>query len=339
VNALRVTRLKGTVLVAHSEGDSTMTRFCVFAILVAIPMTLAVRDVQAQKDKEGNIRIEGTLTKDDPIDKRRGGASQTHNVKMKAGKTYTIDMMSTAVDSYLFLDDAKGKQLAEDDDSGGMQNAQIIFNCTKDGDYKVVCTVYDANMTGKYVLTVKTASNTTPLATPHQSLIGKEAPNFTGDFAINGDTKKLADLKGKVVVVAFWEARSTQCAETFAQLRDWYKAHQVDGLEIVGLTYYNSEIGQRIGFDKETGKVTTPDTADKKSDQETLTALAEHHKLNYLILALTKAEALKTFDAYAVNGLPQFVVVDRQGIVRSVHVGEKNVSALEKEITKALEAK
>jgi peroxiredoxin len=315
-----------------------MTRFCVFAILVAIPMTLALRDVQAQKDKD-NIRIEGTLTKDDPVDKRRGGASQTHMVKMKAGKTYTIDMVSQQVDSYLFLDDAKGKQLAEDDDSGGMQNAQIVFNCTKDGDYKVVCTVFDANMTGKYVLTVKTASNTTPLATPHQSLIGKEAPNFKGDFVINGDTKTLSDLKGKVVVVAFWEARSPQCAETFSHLRDWYKAHQADGLEIVGVTYYNSEIGQRIGFDKETGKVTTPDTADKKSDQETLTALAAHHKLNYLLVALPKSEALKTFDAYAVNGLPQFVLVDRQGIVRNVLVGEKNVSALEKEINKALETK
>ena len=245
-----------------------MTRFYLFALLAAIPFTLAVRDVHAQKEKD--IRIEGTLTKDDPIDKRRGGASQTHTVKMKAGKTYTIDMVSNQLDSYLFLDDAKGRQLAEDDDSGGNQNAQIVFNCTKDGDYKVVCTVYDAKMTGKYVLTVKSNSNTTPLATPHASLIGKQAPDFKGDFVLNGIAKELSDLKGKVVVLAFWEARSTQCAETFATLRDWHKAHNAEGLEIVGVTYYNSDIGQRIAFDKETGKVMTTEKADKLSDQATL---------------------------------------------------------------------
>jgi alkyl hydroperoxide reductase subunit AhpC len=315
-----------------------MTRFCAFALLVAVPLTIGLTDAQAQKDKD-TIRIEGKLTKDDPKDKRRNGASQVHTVKMKAGKTYTIDMVSTELDSYLFLDDNTGKQLAEDDDSGGMQNAQIVFTCTKDGDYKVVCTVYEQNMVGKYVLTVKTSAVTTPLATPHQSLIGKAAPDFKGDFAINGEIKQLSDLKEKVVLLAFWEARNPACVETFGQLRDWYKEHKAEGLEIIGVTFYNSEIGQRMGFDKETGKITTPETADKKSDQATLTALAAYHKLDYLLLVLPKTEALRTFDAYAVNGLPQFVLIDRQGIVRSVLVGEKNVTALGKEITKALEMK
>jgi peroxiredoxin len=321
-----------------------MTRFWAFALLAAVPFSIALTlgDAQAggkQKDPN-NIRIEGTLTKDDPIDKRRGGASQVHTVKMKAGKTYTIDMVSTAVDSYLFLDDSKGTQLAEDDDSGGNQNAQILFNCTKDGDYKVVCTVYQADMVGKYVLTVKTSANsTTPLATPHQALIGKGAPDFKGDFAINGEPGKLSDLKGKVVLVAFWEARNLACAETFSQLRDWNKELKDEGLAIVGITYYNSEIGQRIGFDKESGKVITVETADKKSDQATFKVFAAHHKLDYLLMALTKTEALRTFDAYAVNGLPQFVLVDREGVVRAVLVGEKNVSSLAKEIKKALETK
>jgi cytochrome oxidase Cu insertion factor (SCO1/SenC/PrrC family) len=319
-----------------------MARFSAFVLLAAVPLTLALGGAQAGGKQKDNIKIEGTLTKDDPTDKRRGFACQVHTVKMKAGKTYTIDMISTDVDSYLYLDDSKGTQLAEDDDSGGMQNAQIVFKCPKDGDYKVVCTVYDSNrMTGKYVLTVKTSAETSPLATPHQSLIGKDAPDFKGDFAINGKAGKLSDLKGKVVLIAFWEARSLACADTFPNLRDWYKEYkgEGEGFEVVGVTYYNSEIGQRIAFDKETGKVITADTADKKSDQATFQALAAHHKLDYLLMALPKAEALRTFDAYAVNGLPQFVLVDRGGIVRQVLVGEKNVSALEKEIKKLVEVK
>ena len=36
-------------------------------------------------------------------------------------------------------------------------------------------------------------------------MLGKEAPNFTGDFAVNGEPVKLFDLKGKVVLLTFWE--------------------------------------------------------------------------------------------------------------------------------------
>ena len=35
-------------------------------------------------------------------------------------------------------------------------------------------------------------------------LIGKPAPDFEGDFAVNGKPGKLSDLKGKVVLVDFW---------------------------------------------------------------------------------------------------------------------------------------
>jgi hypothetical protein len=130
-----------------------MTRFCAFALLVAVPLTIGLTDAQAQKDKD-TIRIEGKLTKDDPKDKRRNGASQVHTVKMKAGKTYTIDMVSTELDSYLFLDDNTGKQLAEDDDSGGGTDAQIVFECKTAGDYRVVVTSFDAATTGDFTVMV-----------------------------------------------------------------------------------------------------------------------------------------------------------------------------------------
>lgn len=53
---------------------------------------------------------------------------------MKAGKVYTIDMVSKDFDSYLRLFDPKGNQLEEDDDSGGDLNSRIVFNCTQDGE-------------------------------------------------------------------------------------------------------------------------------------------------------------------------------------------------------------
>jgi hypothetical protein len=35
-------------------------------------------------------------------------------------------------------------------------------------------------------------------------LIGKPAPEITGDFALNGKAVKLSDLKGKVVILDLW---------------------------------------------------------------------------------------------------------------------------------------
>ena len=53
--------------------------------------------------------------------------ADANSKKMTAGKTYTIDMVSKQIDSYLRLEEASGKQLAEDDDSGGNLNAKLTL--------------------------------------------------------------------------------------------------------------------------------------------------------------------------------------------------------------------
>ena len=85
----------------------------------------------------------------------------------------------------------------------------------------------------------------------------------------------------------------------------------------------------------ETGELTTISKADKQSDQTLLQAFAKHHKVDHLLLALPKQTALDAFDAYAVNGLPQVVLIDRKGIVRLIDVGgAKNSAHVESELKK-----
>src|SRR5262245_15756147 len=129
-----------------------MTRSGLMALLV-LAVAAGGAPVAAQTEKE--MRFEGKLTQDDPKDKKRNAAFKVHTVKLTAGNTYTIDMVSNQFDNYLRLLDSKDKELAEDDDSGGMQNARIIFNCQKTEDYKIICTAFDPNGMGSYVLTVK----------------------------------------------------------------------------------------------------------------------------------------------------------------------------------------
>ena len=314
-----------------------MTRFWMFVIVALL--TAGFTQAGGNKDKEKNIEIKGILTKDDPKDAERNGPSQVHTVKLKKGKVYTIDMVSNQLDSYLRLLNDKGAMLAEDDDSGGGLNAQIVFNCTKDGEYKIVTTTVGAGGAGKYVLTVKTTGAVQPLSSAHTQMLGKPAPDLKGDFAAKGKAVALSSLKGKVVLLDFCDMRSSSCITALPRLNEWNKQYKENGLAIVGVTYYFSEIGQALSFDKETGLVKTAKKSDRKSDQALLGDFAKHHKIDYLLMAIPKEAALGAYDAYVVNGMPQVVLIDRKGIVRMVAVGDKSGPAVEAELKKLLAEK
>jgi peroxiredoxin len=319
-----------------------MVRYGVVTVLALLTAGVGVAQAGGKvKGVDKEIRYTGKLTADDPRDRRRNAASKAYTVKLKAGKVYQIDMKSRAFDSYLFLEDPKGRQLAEDDDSGGNLDAQIIFNCQRDGDYKIVCTAFNEQGMGDYVLTVKVRGQEQPTSNPHTVLLGKPAPDFQADFAVNGKAGKLSDLKGKVVLLEFWNVRSAPCVGILPKLRDLYKAHKEAGLEVVGLTYYNHELGHNLAFDKEAGTVKNVPKASKETEQALLKDFAAHHKIEYQLMTMPLQDALKVFDTYAVNGIPQFVLIDRQGVVRLIRVGEAAsiTSALDTEIKKLLDQK
>ncbi|MBM4068523.1 MAG: HEAT repeat domain-containing protein [Planctomycetes bacterium] len=130
---------------------------------------------RAEKDDDGNVRaiaaaareqiradadrkefkVQGVLTAGDPFDRVRTQHYQVvHTYRMKKGQTYTIDLQSPW-DNYLRLEDARGRQLRQDDDSGGRLNARIVFPCQEDGWYRIIVTSYAARATGNYTLTVR----------------------------------------------------------------------------------------------------------------------------------------------------------------------------------------
>jgi hypothetical protein len=105
--------------------------------------------------KDGEAKAEAELTAADPKDSvRKASPRKVFLVKLAKGKTYQIDMTSKKVDSFLRLEDAGGKQLAEDDDGGGALNARILFDCKEDGDYRIIATCVGGG-TGSFKLAVK----------------------------------------------------------------------------------------------------------------------------------------------------------------------------------------
>ena len=153
----------------------TMLRFG-FAMLIAIglvcqlPLTAADRkDKEKEKDKKEekkkdvpakDVNIKDELTDKDVKDTKRDQSyCKTFTYKMVEGMTYEILMRSSEFDAYLRLEDPKGNQVAEDDDSGADNgvdlDAKITYKATKSGEYTVICTTYAGGATGKFTLTIK----------------------------------------------------------------------------------------------------------------------------------------------------------------------------------------
>ena len=106
--------------------------------------------------KDGKGEVKGKLEASDPKDASRTECyCKIYAIKLESGKTYQVDCKS-AWDNWLRIEDAKGKQLAEDDDSGGGTDAQVVFECKTSGEYRIIVTSFDAADTGDFIVTVVT---------------------------------------------------------------------------------------------------------------------------------------------------------------------------------------
>jgi thiol-disulfide isomerase/thioredoxin len=89
--------------------------------------------------------------------------------------------------------------------------------------------------------------------------VGTPAPDFRCARCLNHQPFKLSDLRGKVVLVDFWEYTCINCIRTFPYLRRWDKLYRPLGLVIVGVHTPEFEFGKnpervadavrRFGFD------------------------------------------------------------------------------------------
>lgn len=104
--------------------------------------------------REGRT-INSALAEGDAKDAvRTTSFAKIFHVRMRQGRTYVIDMVSTQIDPYLRLENMSGRQLAQDDDSGGFPNARIIFQAPEDGTYRVIGTSF-APATGGFTLLIR----------------------------------------------------------------------------------------------------------------------------------------------------------------------------------------
>ena len=115
---------------------------------------------------------------------------------------------------------------------------------------------------------------------------------------------KLAELRGRVVVLDFWATWCGPCHRMFPLLSKWQDKYQDKGLTVLGLTHYYGQT--------DAGQVTP---------QEELRYLQEFKKKQGLSYGIGVARNSVNNGNYGVSGIPTTVLIDRRGMVRFISVG------------------
>ena len=116
----------------------------------------------------------------------------------------------------------------------------------------------------------------------------KPAPPLQIAAWFNSEPLTLEGLKGKVVVLDFWNTTCGPCRKLMPHLEELYNKHKADGLVVIGVT------------------------EDAKADLE---AFLKDNKVAYPIAADVVDGTGKTFDAYGIGGIPTVYLIARDGSV------------------------
>jgi serine protease Do len=87
-----------------------------------------------------------------------GSFYRMYQFQGRAGEVVTLEMQSTELDAYLVLADPQGRQIAEDDDSGGGQNARITLRLPLTGTYTLYANAYARGELGGFQIRGQTAA-------------------------------------------------------------------------------------------------------------------------------------------------------------------------------------
>lgn len=139
----------------------------------------------------------------------------------------------------------------------------------------------------------------------HYKMMGEPAPEFeTFDQWFPGKPAKLADLRGKVVLLDFWATWCVPCLEAFPHIREWLQDHSKNGLVVLGVTRY---YGMADGI-----------PADTANEIEFLKRFKQQWQLPYDFVVMKDQ---RTQVAYGATALPTAVLIDRKGVIRYLESG------------------
>jgi thiol-disulfide isomerase/thioredoxin len=192
-------------------------------------------------------------------------------------------------------------------DGVAMTSSQQIVQKVTETQANTKVTVVIKREGAPMTLTIKLGARPPDEQLIRQTLLDRPAPAFTATTLDGKPSLKLADLRGRVVLVDFWATWCHPCIAQFPHLNEWHKKYAAKGLSIVALSNEEADLvrdyvaAEKLGFP----------------------------------VALDPDDRIRA--AYIVPGMPTTVVIDKTGVVRYVKVGLGKPKDVEALITSLLE--
>jgi thiol-disulfide isomerase/thioredoxin len=141
------------------------------------------------------------------------------------------------------------------------------------------------------------------------------APDLTTGEWINSEPLRLKDLRGRVVLIEFWTFGCYNCRNTLPFVKTWHDRYQDKGLTVIG--------------------VHSPEF-DEERKVENLRREVASLGIRYPVVT---DNDYQTWNAYKVEAWPAIFLLDKEGRIRWMHVGEGDYDEAERLIEKLLAEK
>ncbi len=141
----------------------------------------------------------------------------------------------------------------------------------------------------------------------HLDLIGHPAPDFNFEYAFGAQTSlTLESLRGKVVLIDFWATWCAPCMAAWPWMAELYESHGGQDFEILSITSIQGGVGAEKGLTPERELELTRD-------------LIERHAVTWPVVFSDRSV---NDPEYGASTLPCYAIVDRDGRVVRILVGE-----------------
>ena len=145
--------------------------------------------------------------------------------------------------------------------------------------------------------------------------VGMPAPDITNSVWLNSKPLSPVSLKGKVVLVEFWTFGCYNCRNVEPHVKDWHRKYADQGFVVIGV--HSPEFSYEHDLDQ-------------------VTRYLKEHDIRFPVPI---DNDFSTWNRYGNRFWPAMYLIDKQGVIRYVRVGEGGYQETERLIQALLAEK
>jgi thiol-disulfide isomerase/thioredoxin len=143
--------------------------------------------------------------------------------------------------------------------------------------------------------------------------VGMPAPGISGQTWLNSEPLRIAELKGKVVLVEFWTFGCYNCRNVEPYVKGWHQKYADKGLVVIGVH------APEFNYERVLANVQR---------------YVREHAIGYPVAI---DNTFTTWNDYGNRYWPAMYLIDKRGIIRYIRIGEGGYLETERRIQALLE--